>query len=304
MAELKHEDNKEQTTNYLRTRFDVTIIKYQSTDDIENESSNNGEEKIFFVSLKPLSSTNKNQSYEKTFNKEECIQIRKESKLESFPLNGFIGEMLYCLSEENKSHSISDKTFENYLNINIDYNIKLNFNSMTYNIELNIPQTNVKEIDILKPKENSMKYTAPILFYETLKNDRNRASGWNIIHLDFCNDINNKFIKHNKDDGSIHVLPGKYIIEAEGTAHCVERHIIQIINDKVTLRLNGTPQMSNQSTNTSRIIRQVIHIEEETNLIFRWWFQETRTNGGLYDKYWPKNDLGAAHVAAVSIQKS
>eukprot|EP01084_Bolivina_argentea_P250905 420580_1 len=170
----------------------------------------------------------------------------------------------------------------------------------------------MNEIDVLKQRlkimEDSIKYKSPVLFYETLTKDRNRPAGWNIINLDFCNDINNKCIKHNKNNGYIHVLPGKYIIEAEGTAHYVERHIIQIIDDKNVIKLNGTPQMSNQnagfSTSTSRIVRQVISVKEETNLIFRWWFQVTRSNGGLYDGSWPKKDLGDAYVAAVTIQRT
>eukprot|EP01083_Nonionella_stella_P151915 486190_1 len=325
MAALQLDDAQDKKENdkssSLRDNFVVSLRKLSDIS-IGNQpeiTSEEGEKPIFSVSLTALSSIDNQQMWQRTFTKKDCIQLRKDAKLQSIPLNHFIDEVLYCLSEENTEHALNFKkcTTENdnneYLSLNIEYVLKLGFSAVKYGIVLDIYQEKMTELDALRRRvkilEESIKYNMPILFYEKLVENRNRPAGWNVIRLDGCNDEGyNKYIKHDKEKGCIKVLPGKYIISAEGTAHYVERHIIQITNTEKTLKANGSPQMSNcaagWTTSTSRVLRQVITVKEETDLIFRWWIQQTRNNGGLYDDVWPKNELGEAYVAGVTIQRT
>eukprot|EP01083_Nonionella_stella_P039724 108080_1 len=286
MAELQLEDEEEKEnvkSSSLRDNFVVSLRKLSNVSNEAEITSEEGEKPIFSVSLTAgLSSIDNQQMWQRTFTKKDCVQLRKEANLQSIPLNHFIDELLYCLSEENTKHALNYKkcTSENesnqYLRISIEYILKLGFSAVKYDIVVDIYQEKMTELDVLRRKvkilEDSIKYNMPILFYEKLTKDRNRAAGWNIIRLDGCNDEGyNKYIKHDKEKGCIKVLAGKYIIPAEGTAHYVERHIIQITNTENTIKLNGSPQMSNCntgfSTTTSRVLRQVITINQNAFIL-------------------------------------
>eukprot|EP01084_Bolivina_argentea_P178976 309310_1 len=209
----------------FREQFVVNLTTFPVEND-ENTAS-----KCMYFKFIDQGTENKHQIYEKVFDISECIKILQNAKYELMRLSKFIGLVMYALSEQNDIHDVNvNVNHGQSLEINIKYTPD-QYTETTF--VFTIPAKQMNEIDLLKLRLKDLEHeieernnNLPILFYETINDDKNRPSGWNIITLDYCNDENNKFIKHNKEKGTIKVSPGKYVIEAEGSAYYVNGHII------------------------------------------------------------------------------
>merc|ERR1712129_154636 len=124
---------------------------------------------------------------------------------------------------------------------------------------------------------------------------------------DFESDLSDENIKLNATNGTWVLAPGKYVIKAEGSAHYVQRHIIQLRGSRGVIKLNGTPQLCNQntgySTSTSRFEEHVVEVKQPTELSMMWWCQLANNNGACADKTWPYSDLGHTYVASVVVRR-
>ena len=247
---------------------------------------------------------NKFQIYRNVFTVDDCSKILKQSKYEILPVSKFVDLIMYCLSDDNKRHEVNATVnHKEFIKLDILYKPD-QFTSISFT--LTVPARKMKEVDLLKLRLRELETSVPNLFYEKLTASKKREKGWNRIKLDYCNDTNNKYIKHNEDTGTIVLLPGKYVIEAEGTAYNVDRHIIQIRSNDDNIKLNGTPQRyyrynGGGSTSTSRLLKHVIDIQTRIELTFMWWCACQNSEGAL--AHYPYADLGHTYVAAIVIKR-
>eukprot|EP01084_Bolivina_argentea_P250894 420562_1 len=208
------------TISKLREQFDINVAKFVT------ENYDNQQAKCMEFKLVDKRTEHKFQIYENVFTINDCNKILEKAKYPLLPLPKFTDLIMYCLSEENTLHQVNVNVINGQ---NLEINIKYTPDKFTeFKFILTVPAKEMNEIDLLKLRLNEFESNTPILFYEKLQASRKRSKGWHIINLDHFRGDNSKYIQHNKQKGSIKVQPGKYMIEAEGTAHYVEKHIIQI----------------------------------------------------------------------------